>query len=95
MGEFGRTPKINSSAGRDHFPSAFSAVLCGGRTKAGQVYGKTSDDGMSIVDNPVSVPEFLATVCDATGVDPSTMIMNDAGRPVPIVDASSIEELIA
>ena len=95
MGEFGRTPKINSNAGRDHFPAAFSAVLAGGRTKGGQVYGATTDDGMTVKDNPVSVPEFLATACEATGVSPSTTIENDAGRPVPIVDASPIEELIA
>ena len=90
MGEFGRTPGINASAGRDHFPDAFSAVLCGGRTKMGQVYGKTSPDGTTVVDNPVTVPEFLATICEATGVSPSDMIENDAGRPVPIVDASAV-----
>ena len=94
MGEFGRTPNINSNAGRDHFPGAFCAVLAGGKTKAGQAYGMTSSDGSKIEENPVTVPEFLATVCAATGVDPSTMIMNDAGRPVPIVDASAISEIV-
>ncbi len=95
MGEFGRTPKINSNAGRDHFPAAFSAVLAGGRTKGGQAYGQTTADGMMVKDKPVSVPQFLATICQATDIDPSTMIENDEGRPVPIIDASAIEELVA
>jgi len=93
MGEFGRTPNINSSAGRDHFPGAFSAVLAGGKTNAGQAYGKTSNDGSKVEDDPVTIPEFLATICEATNIPASTMIKNEAGRPVPIVDASAIGEL--
>ncbi|EMI56132.1 DUF1501 domain-containing protein [Rhodopirellula sallentina] len=93
MGEFGRTPRINASAGRDHFPRAFAGVLAGGDVAMGQAYGKTSDDGMQIVDNPVSIPQWLATICAATGVSPSDTVMNESGRPVPIVDADPIEDL--
>ena len=94
MGEFGRTPQINSTAGRDHFPRSFCGVLAGGKTEAGQTYGRTSDDGMQIVEDPVSIPEWLATICAATNIDPSEMIENESGRPVPLVDADPIGELI-
>ena len=70
MGEFGRTPKINPQAGRDHFPAAWTTVLAGGGIKGGQVIGNTGPDGMQVKDRPVSVPDLLATVCKALGVDP-------------------------
>ena len=63
MGEFGRTPKFPRPDGRDHWPNSFSAVLAGGGIKGGQVIGDTGPDGASIKDRPVSVPEFLATIC--------------------------------
>src|SRR3984957_12844313 len=71
MGEFGRTPRINPQQGRDHYPNAWSTVLCGGGIRGGTVHGKTSPDGMAIKDKPVTVPDFLATVAKALGVDPS------------------------
>lgn len=95
MGEFGRTPKINASAGRDHFPRAFSGVIAGGSVSGGQAYGQTSEDGMTIVDRPVSIPEWLATVCSVSGVDPFNTVTDESGRPIPIVDADPIEDLIA
>jgi uncharacterized protein (DUF1501 family) len=89
MGEFGRTPKINQNAGRDHYPQAWSAVLAGGGIRGGQVVGKTSADGTTIEDRPVKVPDFLATACAALGIDPGTMNNSNVGRPVPIVDISA------
>jgi hypothetical protein len=86
MGEFGRTPKINQANGRDHFPNAWSAVLAGGGIKGGQAVGKTSKDGMTVADRPVSVPDLLATVCRALGVDPDKQNPSDQGRPIRIVD---------
>src|SRR5262249_52520249 len=62
MGEFGRTPKINGSNGRDHWAVSWSTVLAGGGIKGGQVVGKTAPDGMQVTERPVSVPDFLATV---------------------------------
>ncbi|KAA1257873.1 hypothetical protein LF1_03630 [Rubripirellula obstinata] len=94
MGEFGRTPRINNNAGRDHFPRAFAGVLAGGDVAAGQAYGKTSDDGMTIVENPVTIPEWLATICQATGVQPEETVIDQSGRPVPIVDAEPVWDLI-
>jgi hypothetical protein len=97
MGEFGRTPQITPQAGRDHFPNAWSTVLCGGGIKGGTVYGKTSPDGMTVKDHPVTVPNFLATVARAVGVDPTKQNMSNVGRPIRIADAGSkpIEEVLS
>jgi uncharacterized protein (DUF1501 family) len=89
MGEFGRTPKINTNKGRDHFPNAWSAVLGGGGIKGGQVVGKTSGDGSTVEERPIAVADLLATVCRALGVDPTaTNESNVGGRPIRIVDKS-------
>ena len=85
MGEFGRTPKFGRADGRGHWPNTFSAVLAGGGVKGGQVIGATSDDGASIKDRPVSVPEFLATVCAALGIDHEKQNLSNVGRPIRIV----------
>ncbi len=97
MGEFGRTPQINQNRGRDHFPNAWSTVVCGGGIKGGQVVGKTSPNGTAIEERPVTVPDFLATVCHALGVDPRKQNMSNVGRPIRIVDksAEAIKELLA
>jgi hypothetical protein len=97
MGEFGRTPRINGQAGRDHFPNAWSTVLAGGGLKGGQVVGKTSPDGGTIVHRPVTVPDFLATVCQALGIDPLKKNDSNVGRPIRIVDkaAKPVKEVIA
>jgi hypothetical protein len=89
MGEFGRTPVINGQRGRDHFPNAWSAVLGGGGIKGGTVYGKTSPDGMTVAENPVTVPNFFATVCKALGLDHTKQNMSNVGRPIRIADAGS------
>ena len=96
MGEFGRTPKINGDKGRDHFPQAWSAVLAGGGIKGGQAYGRTSADGTTVEENPVSVANFLATVCAAVGVDHTKLNASNVGRPITLVDktATVIDEII-
>ncbi len=97
MGEFGRTPNINPNKGRDHFPNAWSVVVGGGGIRGGQVIGRTSDDGMTVADRPVTTPELLATVCRALGVDTMTQNMSNVGRPIRLVnpDAQPIKELLA
>ncbi len=97
MGEFGRTPKINPNAGRDHFPDAWSTVLAGGGIKGGQAIGDTGPDGMKPRERPVSVPDLLATICKALGVDPMAQNMSDIGRPIRLVDpkAKPIQEVLA
>ena len=96
MGEFGRTPRINGSGGRDHFPNAWSTVLCGGGIRGGQRYGRTSDSGNSVEEDPVSTSQLLATVCKAVGIDHTKQNMSNVGRPIRIVEsgAEPIEELI-
>ena len=95
MGEFGRTPKINSQGGRDHFPQAWSCVLGGGGIAGGQAYGRTSDDGMQVEENKCGVGEVLATLCSALGVDPETQHETNTGRPVAIVEDQPIQDLLA
>jgi uncharacterized protein (DUF1501 family) len=96
MGEFGRTPKINGGGGRDHFPYAWTAALAGGGVKGGQAIGRTTKDGMSVDDRPVTVPAFLATVCQALGIDPAAQNMSNTGRPIPVVEtgAKPVGELV-
>jgi uncharacterized protein (DUF1501 family) len=97
MGEFGRTPHINGDKGRDHFPKAWTAVLGGGGIKGGQVVGKTSAGGETIEQRPVSVPDLLATVCLALGIDPKKHNQSNVGRPISIVDkgARPLKEVVA
>jgi len=97
MGEFGRTPAINPSKGRDHYPNAWSTVLCGGGIKGGQVVGKTSPDGRTVAERPIQVADFLATACHALGIDPMKQNMSNVGRPIRIADpeAKPIDEILA
>ena len=85
MGEFGRTPKINPQKGRDHWAVSWSTVLAGGGIKGGQAVGATSADGMEVKDRPVSVPDLLATVCSAVGLEPDKQNLSNVGRPIRIV----------
>jgi hypothetical protein len=97
MGEFGRTPRINGGAGRDHYPNAWSVVLGGGGIKGGQVVGQTDKLGAAVDDHPVSGPDLLATVCKAIGVDPAKQHTSNIGRPIRVVDKAGkpIAEVLA
>src|SRR5262249_27175141 len=79
MGEFGRPPKFPRTDGRDHWPNSFCAVLAGGGIKGGTVIGDTGPDGEGVKDRPVTVPEFLATVCQALGIDHQKQNMSNVG----------------
>jgi hypothetical protein len=97
MGEFGRTPVINQNAGRDHFPIAWSTVLCGGGILGGQALGSTGVDGMAVTDRPVKVPELYATFCKTLGIDYTRENITPEGRPIAIVDehAHPVAELVS
>ncbi len=95
MGEFGRTPRINGSSGRDHFPAAWSIVFGGGGIRGGQTFGRTSESGTRVVEGKVDVTDVLATLCTAAGVPPETTHISNTGRPVAIVDGSPISELVS
>jgi uncharacterized protein (DUF1501 family) len=96
MGEFGRTPRINPQAGRDHYPNAWSVVLGGGGIRGGSVIGRTSKDGSTVEERPVSVPDLLGTVCRALGLDVKKANLSNIGRPIPLVErgANPIKEAL-
>jgi uncharacterized protein (DUF1501 family) len=96
MGEFGRSPRINQHAGRDHWTKGWSIVLAGGGTKAGMVYGATDKTGATIKENPVDEGDLLATIYTALGIDPESK--NPAGaKNVSLVpeEAKPIKALLA
>ncbi|QJW93737.1 DUF1501 domain-containing protein [Frigoriglobus tundricola] len=96
QGEFGRTPKINGNAGRDHWPQSWAVALAGGAVKGGQVLGRTNDAGTDVTDRPVTVPDLIATVVKSVGIDPTKQNMSNVGRPIRIADPSAkpIKELL-
>ncbi|MDF1824216.1 MAG: DUF1501 domain-containing protein [Verrucomicrobiales bacterium] len=94
--EFGRTPRINQNAGRDHYPKAFSSVLAGGGVKGGTVYGKTDEGGENVIENAVKIPDFNATVAHALGLPLDQILYSPSKRPftvahkgVPVLDLLS------
>jgi uncharacterized protein (DUF1501 family) len=94
-GEFGRTPRINRGAGRDHWSPVMSALVAGGGMRMGQAIGSSSARGERPQERRVSAPQVLATLYRAIGIDPATTFPNGAGRPVHIVeDRAPITELL-
>jgi hypothetical protein len=95
-GEFGRTPKINTSdAGRDHWAPVMSAMVAGGGLKMGQAIGTTSARGEYPKDRPYKVPHLLSTIYQAMGIDPSQTFLNGSGRPMYVLDERDrVEELV-
>src|SRR5262249_38019754 len=86
-GEFGRTPKINNNdGGRDHWPAAMSALVAGGGLRMGQAIGSTSSRGEYPRDHKYTVPQLLATLYQAIGIDPATAFPDNTGRPVHLLD---------
>jgi hypothetical protein len=94
-GEFGRTPRINKGAGRDHWPQVSCAFLAGGGMKLGQAIGATNRLGEYAKDRPVRFGEIFATLYHNLGLDPSTTTINDpTGRPQHLVDDPPMKELV-
>jgi hypothetical protein len=90
MGEFGRTPGINPRYGRDHYPAAWSVALGGGGIRGGQAVGRTSQDGTTVEDRPVAVPDLMATICLALGLDPRKQNQSNVNRPIRLADPSAV-----
>ena len=84
MGEFGRTPKINGNASRDHWPQCYSVLLAGGGTKRGYVYGKSDAHAAFPDENPVPPQDLAATIYYLLGIDPRTEIYDRNDRPLAI-----------
>ena len=85
-GEFGRTPKINNNAGRDHWPQVMSALVAGGGLKMGQAIGASTARGETPKDRPYTVPQVLSTLYHAIGIDPAQTFPSGSGRPMYILD---------
>jgi hypothetical protein len=95
MGDFGRTPRINQNAGRDHWPQSWSIVMGGGGIKGGQTVGDTDKDGIDVVDRPVGVMDVIATMTKTMGIDLATQYTTPRGRPMKVVDGGApIKELV-
>jgi len=88
--EFGRTPKINKDAGRDHWPRVFSIVLAGGGIKRGAVYGSSDSTGAEPDANPLSVEDFAMTIYKQLGIDGTKKLMSSGNRPVDIVRGGQV-----
>ena len=96
MGEFGRTPKINSNGGRDHWPRVFSLAMAGGGVPGGQVIGSSNPLGEFPQDNPVTPSDIVATIYTLLGIDPKHELHTSDGRPVRLApdNAEIITSLI-
>jgi arylsulfatase A-like enzyme len=86
IGEFGRSPVMTKTAGRDHWPSVMSFLMAGGGVQGGQVIGATDRRGGAIQENPLGPGDLAATVFEHLDIDPSGHWTNPAGRPVPLVE---------
>ncbi len=96
MGEMGRTPKVNASAGRDHWPQCGFSLLFGGGIRQGLVYGSTDSIGAYPDSHPVSPADFVATVYQLMGIDPHMTVPDRSGRPIFIAHGGEpVHEIIA
>lgn len=93
LGEMGRTPKANSTWGRNHWSTLFPAVLAGGGIHGGAVYGRSDKDAAYPDEHPTSPEQLSATIYHALGIDSQMRIADPQGRPVPLVDGEPIAEL--
>jgi uncharacterized protein (DUF1501 family) len=94
--EFGRTPKINKDAGRDHWPRVFSCVLAGGGVKRGSVYGSSDPTGAEPDENPLTVENLAMTMYKQLGIDGTKRLMSPGNRPIDIVRGGQVvPELLA
>lgn len=85
LSEFGRTPRINNNAGRDHHARCFSCFMAGGGIKGGQVIGKSDEDAMMPADRPVNPHDLHATICHAMGIDHNKEVETPLGRPMRLI----------
>jgi hypothetical protein len=93
-GEFGRTPRVNANAGRDHWPNVFSAALAGGGVQGGRVVGSSDAKGGEPASNPKTPQDVLATMYRHLGIDTAVQYTDHSGRPHPVLPSGNpIEEL--
>tara|TARA_Y100000588_G_scaffold58676_1_gene57111 strand:- start:76084 stop:77319 length:1236 start_codon:yes stop_codon:yes gene_type:complete len=85
LSEFGRTPRINNNAGRDHWARCFSCFMAGGGIQGGQVIGKSDEDAMGPAERPVNPNDLHATICHALGIDHTKEVETPLGRPMRLI----------
>ena len=95
MGEFGRTPKINENASRDHWPQCYTTLLAGGGVKRGYIHGASDKNGMYPAENPVRPDDLSATIYYLLGIDPHTEVYGVGDRPLVIADGKPVTQVIA
>lgn len=95
MGEFGRSPRINNMAGRDHWPQCYTALLAGGGVKRGYVYGSSDRSGAYPANKPVRPDDLAATMFHLLGIDPHAEVHDALNRPLPIAAGEPILDLLA
>jgi uncharacterized protein (DUF1501 family) len=88
--EFGRTPRINQLAGRDHWPNAFSILMAGGGVHGGQVIGATDKQAAEVTERPITPEDMIATILHALGINHDKVMHTPLGRPVPIADGGNV-----
>ncbi len=94
--EFGRSPRVNEMAGRDHWPQAFSTIMAGGGLKGGITVGATDKQAASVTDRPITPSDFAATLLTALGIDPDITLHTPLGRPVQLAGGGkAVRELFA
>ena len=94
MGEFGRTPKINDNASRDHWPQCYTVLLAGAGVKRGFIYGASDKTGSLPAENPVRPDDLAATIYYLLGIDPHTEVMGVGDRPLVIADGKPVMGII-
>ena len=95
LGEFGRTPRINKTAGRDHWPDCFSAILAGGGIRAGYIHGASDRLGAYPTGDPVTPGDLVATVLHLFGISSAAQIYDSLGRPHVACDGKPVRDLLA
>ena len=95
VGEFGRTPKINNMAGRDHWPQCYTALLAGGGVKRGHVHGASDKTGAYPASDSTRPEDLSATMFHLLGVDPKTEVRDLLNKPLPISKGDVIEGVLA
>jgi len=89
-GEFGRTPRVNDNAGRDHYPTVFSAAVAGGRIQGGRVLGASDSRGAYPLENPVSPQDVLCTMYRHLGIDVQQQYLDTSGRPIAVLPSGGL-----
>ncbi len=90
--EFGRTPKVNGNAGRDHWPKVFSIVMAGGGIKRGSVYGSSDSTASEPQDDPLNIDDWSTTIYTLLGIEPKKQLLAPGSRPIRVVDGGEVKK---